>query len=151
MNSLTPKKDYYAPMHTAEHILNRVMVTGYNCGRSKNTHIEKNKSKCDYPLPSAPEQREIDEIEARVNAVIKQNLAVTARELPLNEVSAIADISKLPPSAGDKIKVVFVGDFDACPCIGAHVGNTSEIPPFKITTWTYENGVLRLRYKLIEE
>lgn len=33
-----PKKNYFAPMHTAEHILNKTM---FNCQRSENCHIEK--------------------------------------------------------------------------------------------------------------
>ncbi len=35
------KKDYYAPMHTAEHILNGIMVKMFGCFRSENCHIEK--------------------------------------------------------------------------------------------------------------
>ena len=50
-----PKKDYNEPMHTAEHILNQTMVRMFNCGRSKNAHIERKKSKCDYLLsPGTP-------------------------------------------------------------------------------------------------
>ena len=37
-----------APMHTAEHILNQTMVRMFGCPRSKNAHIERKKSKCDY-------------------------------------------------------------------------------------------------------
>ena len=37
-------------MHTAEHILNQTMIRMFGCERSKNTHIERKKSKCDYIL-----------------------------------------------------------------------------------------------------
>ena len=37
-----------APMHTAEHLLNATMVKTFGCPRSRNAHIEKKKSKCDY-------------------------------------------------------------------------------------------------------
>lgn len=39
-----------APMHTAEHLLNGTMVKMIGCKRSRNAHIERKKSKCDYPL-----------------------------------------------------------------------------------------------------
>ena len=84
----------------------------------------------------------------RVNEIILQNLPVTEEVLPRAEVAEIADISKLPPEAGDMLRVIRVGGYDVCPCIGKHVSNTSEIGVFKITTWDYENGRLRLRFKL---
>lgn len=146
--TFTPKKDYFAPMHTAEHILNQAMLKMFGCERSKNTHIEKNKSKCDYRLPAAPAEAQIAEIEKTVNDIISQNLPVTDKNMPLSEAAAFTDISKLPANVGETVRVVFVGEYDACPCIGAHVQNTSEIGRFKINTWTYENGVLRIRYKL---
>ena len=39
-----------APMHTAEHLLNATMVKTFGCPRSRNAHIERKKSKCDYIL-----------------------------------------------------------------------------------------------------
>lgn len=43
-------KEEYPPMHTAEHILNGTMVKMFGCPRSRNAHIERKKSKCDYLL-----------------------------------------------------------------------------------------------------
>ena len=43
-----------------------------------------------------------------------------------------------------------VGDYDTCACIGAHVNNTSEIGHFKMLTYDYTDGRLRLRFKLTE-
>ncbi len=43
-----------APMHTAEHLLNATMVKTFGCPRSRNAHIERKKSKCDYILPTCP-------------------------------------------------------------------------------------------------
>ncbi len=146
----TPKKDYYEPMHTAEHILNQTMVRMFGCPRSRNAHIEKTKSKCDYQLPSSPTQEQITAVETQVNEVISRHLPVTARTMPRSEAEKISDLSKLPAGAGDSLRVVFVGDYDACPCIGKHVENTSQIGRFKITTWDWQAGRLRLRFKLEE-
>ncbi len=146
--SFQPKKDYFEPMHTAEHILNQTMVRMFGCPRSRNAHIEKTKSKCDYELNHAPSQEQITEIEQKVNQIIAQNLPVTCRMMTREEAAKISDTSKLPSGAGDMLRVVFVGEYDACPCIGKHVENTSQIGHFKITTWDWQPGRLRLRFKL---
>lgn len=143
-----PKKDYFEPMHTAEHILNQTMVRLFGCPRSRNAHIEKTKSKCDYLLSQPPTAEQIRQVEEQVNAVINRHLPVTYRMMKREEAQKISDISKLPPDAGDLLRVVFVGDYDACPCIGKHVENTAQIGHFKITTWDWADGRLRLRFKL---
>ena len=41
-------KEEFPPAHTAEHILNATMVKMFGCPRSRNAHVERKKSKCDY-------------------------------------------------------------------------------------------------------
>lgn len=146
----SPKKDYFSPMHTAEHVLNQTMVRMFGCLRSKSSHIEKSKSKCDYILSSAPTQEQMDEVAQRVNDVISSALPVTIKTLCRAEAEKIPglDMSKLPADAGDSLRIVFIGDYDACPCIGAHVENTSQIGRFVISSWDYDAGRLRIRFKL---
>ena len=40
----------YEPAHSCEHLLNATMVKMFGCPRSRNAHVEKKKSKCDYIL-----------------------------------------------------------------------------------------------------
>lgn len=139
-----------APMHTAEHILNQTMVRMFGCERSHNAHIERKKSKCDYLLPQEPATEQIAEIEKRVNEVIAQGLPVTTEFCKRDEVPAEVDLGKLPADASDTLRLVRVGDYDVCACIGTHVENTREIGQFKIISHTWENGTLRLRFKLVK-
>ena len=141
-------KEEYPPMHTAEHILNQTMVRMFGCPRSKNAHIERKKSKCDYLLDSCPTDEQVQAIEDKVNEVISQNLPVTVSFMPLSEAGAIVDLSKLPDNVSDTLRIVRVGDYDACACIGAHVANTSEIGRFKIISHDYDNGRWRVRFRL---
>lgn len=141
-------KAEFEPAHTAEHILNATMVKMFGCPRSRNAHIEKKKSKCDYILESEPSAEQVAEIEAKVNEVISRNLDVTAEFMGREEAARIVDLSKLPEDASETLRIVRIGDYDACACIGAHVGNTSEIGSFRIISHSYENGVWRLRWKL---
>ena len=143
-------KQEYPPMHTTEHILNQTMVRMFGCPRSRNAHIERKKSKCDYELPEALTEAQMAEIERRVNEVIDQHLPVTIEFLPREEAAHIVDLSKLPEDASETLRIVRIGDYDACACIGAHVGNTSEIGHFKILTYDYAEGRLRIRSKLVE-
>ena len=41
-------KDYFEPMHSAEHLINGAIARTLGCGRAFSTHIEKKKSKCDF-------------------------------------------------------------------------------------------------------
>lgn len=151
-------KTEYPPMHTAEHILNATMVKMFGCPRSRNAHIERKKSKCDYLLNSEPAQEDIAKIEEKVNEVISSNLPVTIEFVSKEEAASIVDLSKLPDDASDTLRIVRIGDYDACACIGAHVNNTGEIAPFKIISADYtpsdndENpGRWRVRFKLLEK
>ena len=135
-------------MHTAEHILNQTMVRMFNCGRSFSNHIEKKKSKCDYHFNRNLSDKEIAEIQSKVNEVIKSNYDIKEEFLPREEASREFDLERLPDAVGETIRIIKVGNYDACPCIGQHVPNTSEIGEFRIISTGYENGVLRIRFKV---
>lgn len=137
-------------MHTAEHILNQTMVRMFGCPRSKNTHIEKKKSKCDYFLSAAPTDEQVAQIESAVNEVIAANLEVTESYIPLSEAEGLVDLSKLPENVSETLRIVKVGDYDTCACIGAHVSNTSEIGTFKILSHDFEDGRWRVRWKVLQ-
>ncbi|MBN2123772.1 MAG: hypothetical protein JW821_05745 [Deltaproteobacteria bacterium] len=142
-------KDYADPrMHTAEHILNQTMVRMFDCGRAFSAHIEKKKSKCDYRFDRPLTDEETREIQDRVNTVISENKPVTEEFISREEAVERFNLERLPEEAGDRIRIVRVGDYDACPCIGEHVSITKEIGEFRITTTGFDEGVLRIRFKL---
>ncbi len=141
-------KLYHPPMHTAEHILNQTMLQMFTKERSFSSHLEKKKSKLDYRFNRNLTEEEINNIEKKVNEVIRQNLDVSESFLNIEEAAKFVNLSKLPKNAGNNIRIVKVGNYDVCPCIGAHVKNTSEIGTFKITSTSYNDGVLRIRFKL---
>jgi len=142
------KKDYDPAMHTAEHILNQTMDRLFACGRSFNAHIEKKKSKCDYRFPRPLTAEEMSAVEETVNRIIDRNLPVTERMVTRSEAEDRFFTGKLPADAGETIRVVSVGDYDHCPCIGRHVRSSSELPGFRILSASHENGVLRIRFTL---
>ena len=141
-------KEEYPPMHTAEHILNATMVRLFGCPRSRNAHIERKKSKCDYILPEPPTDEQVAQIESTVNEVIGRHLDVTVEYVTHAEAAGVVDLSKLPEGVSETLRIVRVGDYDACACAGAHVKNTAEIGTFKILSHDFENGRWRVRWKV---
>lgn len=140
-----------APMHTTEHIINRTMMNLFGCGRSVEAHIERKKSKLDYKLAACPTPEQVELLEKTVNEVIHRNLPVTTEYISQEEAKGRFDMERLPDDASETVRVVKVGDYDECLCIGLHVENTSEIGSFKLLSHDYnpETGIWRIRFKLI--
>lgn len=138
----------YPPMHTAEHILNGVMDRKFGCGRAFSMHLEKKKSKCDYHFNRDITEEERLYISKEVNDIISKNIEITYDVVDIETAKRLVPTEKLPDDASKMIRLVKIGEYDICACIGLHVKNTSEIGIFAITTSSFENGVLRLRFKL---
>ncbi len=142
-------KNYYPPMHTAEHILNQTMVRMFNKGRSFSNHIEKKKSKCDYKgFDRNLTEQEISEIENKVREVINSDMKVTEEVIDFEQARLKYNLEKLPGEFGEKIRIIKIGDYDACPCSGEHVNSTKEVGGFRIVSTSFENDILRVRFKL---
>jgi len=142
------KKEIDPKMHSAEHILNQTMVRMFSCGRCFRSHIEKKKSKCDYHFDRALTEQEMRQIEKGVNNVIQADMIITQEFITKEESQKHYNIERLPQNVGDDIRIVKIGNYDACPCNGIHVNSTKEIGKFQITSASFDNGVLRIRYKL---
>lgn len=144
-------KQYNPQMHSAEHILNQTMVRLFNCGRSFSNHIEKKKSKCDYRFDRNLTEDEINSINNRVNEIIQQDLVIIEEFYSKDEALKMFNLSRLPEDAGEKVRVIKIGEYDACPCSGLHVGHTKEIGSFKIISTDHKDDVLRIRFKLLDD
>lgn len=140
-------KVYPAQMHTLEHILNGTIDQMFDCGRAFSSHIEAKKSKCDYHFDRNFTEKEIEKITAKVNEVVSKNLPVTETMMPRDEATAKFNLARLPEDAGETLRIVHVGDYDSCPCIGQHAVNTSEVGMLKIISTDWNDGVLRVRFK----
>jgi Ser-tRNA(Ala) deacylase AlaX len=151
MNEVKSNKQYHPQMHSAEHILNQTMVRMFNSGRSFSNHIEKKKSKCDYHFNRDLTGAELEEIERRVNEVIQNDLKVVEEFILKDNAEKEYNLTKLPNSVGETIRIIKIGDYDACPCSGQHVSHTKEIGRFKIISTNYTDGKLRIRFKLFDD
>ena len=77
------------------------------------------------------------------NDVIDADLTVTEEYISLEEARRDYNISRLPSDTDDNIRIVKVGDYDACPCIGPHVSSTKMNPTKQKPC--VQNVVMRLK------
>lgn len=145
-------KEEFPPAHTAEHLLNQTMVRMFGCERSTNAHIERKKSKISYVLDHKPDRREEKEIERRMNELIDEDLPVTFEYVTRDNVPDGVSLDKLPEDASETLRLVRIGDYDVCPCIGKHVRSTSQIGRFEMlgTNWNEEEHTFRIRFKVVQ-
>ena len=144
-------KSEYPPTHTAEHLLNQTMQRMFGCPRSKKTHIERKKSKINWTLETCPNDEQVREIEQKINELIRQNLPVTTELVHRDEVPAEVSLDKLPADASEVLRLVRIGDYDICACVGTHVASTGEIGEFKITSTSYNDREFRIVYKVFPQ
>lgn len=144
-------KSEYPPMHTAEHLLNQTMCRMFGCERSRDTHIERKKSKINFILQERPTDKQIADIEEKINKLIAEDLPVTYEFVDREHIPAGVKLDRLPEDASETIRIVRIGDYDVCPCIGAHVASTAEIGSFRITSTSYNDTSFRIIYKLGEK
>ena len=145
-------KEEFPPAHTAEHLLNQTMVRLFGCERSSNAHIERKKSKMTFTLDHKPSRKEEKMIEDRMNELIAEDLPVTYEVVDRDHIPADVQIDRLPEDASEQIRLVRIGNYDVCPCIGKHVRSTAQIRKFVMlgTNWDEMKKAFRIRFKIVQ-
>lgn len=144
-------KEEFPPAHTAEHLLNQTMIQIFGCERSFNAHVERKKSKMSFHLDHKPSRQEEKKIERRMNQLIEDDLPVTFEFVTRDNLPEGVRADRLPEDASETIRLVRIGDYDVCPCIGKHVRSTSQIGRFEMlgTNWDEMERSFRVRFKIV--
>ena len=144
-------KEEFPPAHTAEHLLNQVMIRLFGCERSYNAHIERKKIKMRFHIDQKPTRQEEIESEREMQRLIEEDLPVTFEVVPLSELPEGVHADRLPSDVSDSIRLVRIGDYDVCPCIGKHVRSTAQIGRFEMlgTNWDEHEHSFRVRFKIV--
>ena len=145
-------KEEFPPAHTAEHLLNQLMVRMFGCERSRIAHIERKKSKMTFVIDHKPSRQEEKEIEAEMNRLIEADMPVTYEFVDRDHIPADVKLDRLPENASETLRLVRIGDYDVCPCIGKHVRSTAQIGKFVMlgTNWDEASHSLRIRFKIVQ-
>ena len=145
-------KEEFPPAHTAEHLLNQLMIRMFGCERSRNAHIERKKSKMTFVIDHKPTRQEEKAIEAEMNRLIGEDMPVTYEFVDRAHIPAEVKLDRLPEDASETLRLVRIGDYDVCPCIGKHVRSTAQIGKFVMlgTNWDQASHSLRIRFKIVQ-
>ena len=145
-------KEEFPPAHTAEHLLNQTMIRIFGCERSYNAHVERKKSKMSFYLDHKPTRQEEKEIERQMQQLIDDDLPVNFEFVSRDELPPEVSADRLPQDASDTIRLVRIGDYDVCPCIGRHVRSTAQIGRFEMlgTNWDEHEHSFRVRFKIVQ-
>ena len=104
-----------------------------------------------YHLEQKPTRQQEKEIETRMNELIAEDLPVTYEYVTRDPIPDDISLDRLPEDASETLRLVRIGDYDVCPCIGQHVRSTSQIGRFELlgTNWDEMEHSFRVRFKVI--
>lgn len=145
-------KEEFPPAHTAEHLLNQLMIRMFGTERSSNAHVERKKSKITYKLRNKPTSKEEKAIGQEMNRLIALDMPVTYEFTDRDHLPDGVSSDRLPADASETIRLVRIGDYDVCPCIGKHVRCTAQIGRFEMlgSNWNEEKREYRIRFKIVQ-
>jgi misacylated tRNA(Ala) deacylase len=132
------RRDRLTRMHTAQHVVSRVVLDEYDATTAGN-QVYEDRSRIDFE-PADFDESDIDLIQRRSNEAIERDPAVTKENRPRDRVEAEVDEGRalldLIPDSVDPLRVVEIDGFDMCPCGGTHVEHLGEIGRIEITDVT---------------
>jgi misacylated tRNA(Ala) deacylase len=110
-------------MHTCLHLLSAVIVAPVTGGAVGDGY-----GRLDFDLPESPER---EEVETKLNELIRRDAPVFFRWITDQELDAHPELVKTmsvqPPRGAGKVRLVSVEGIDLQPCGGTHVARIGEI------------------------
>jgi len=88
----------------------------------------------DFPASGSVPASVLADVEARVNSVLVENLAVTAASMSQAEAKAIGAMALFGEKYGDTVRVVSIGDWARELCGGTHVSSSAQLGLVKLTS-----------------
>ena len=117
-------------MHSCMHMLCVVIPAPVTGGS-----IRDGSGRLDFDLPDPPGR---DELEQKLNEIIRQNHPMTLRwitdEELGNQPELVRTMSVMPPMGTGRVRLVRFGDADLQPCGGTHVANSGEIGEVRVAS-----------------
>ncbi len=124
--------------HSGEHILSGIIHREYGYD-NVGFHLNDDIFTMDFNGTFTREQ--VEYIEAAANAIVYENVPIEAQYYENDELDKLEYRSK--KSFDTAVRIVTIGDYDACACCAPHVGYTGEIGIIKIMKWESWKGGTR--------
>ncbi len=119
--------------HTATHMVHKAFREALgDTATQMGSENSPGRLRFDFPNPSAVPPSVLGDVEARVNAVLLDDLAVTAEIMSQEQARATGAMALFGEKYGDHVRVVSVGDWARELCGGTHTTRTGQLGVVKL-------------------
>ena len=128
----------YMQQHLGQHILSAAISDLFNAA-TIGFHLGTDSTSIDIDKAISLNELKIAEKEA--NKIVLDNINIEVL-YPTNSELKKMSLKKIPVKAGEKVRIVKIGDIDVNPCRGIHPSSTIEVQLIKVTKFEkYKNGI----------
>jgi alanyl-tRNA synthetase len=114
--------------HTATHLIHRAFRERLgDTATQMGSENAPGRLRFDFPSPTAVAHSVLQEVEARVNEVLLDDLAVSANLMSQADARAMGAMALFGEKYGDKVRVVSVGDWAHELCGGTHAQRSGQL------------------------
>lgn len=119
--------------HTATHMVHKAFreVLGETATQAGSENAP-GRFRFDFPSAGAVPESALSEVESRVNALLLEDLEVTAQQMSQADAKAIGAMALFGEKYGDLVRVVSVGDWARELCGGTHVARSGQLGVVKL-------------------
>jgi alanyl-tRNA synthetase len=119
--------------HTATHMVHKAFreILGETATQAGSENSP-GRFRFDFPSTGAVSQGVLSDVEGRVNALLLDNLAVTAEVMSQDAAKKLGAMALFGEKYGDEVRVVSVGDWARELCGGTHVSNSGQLGVVKL-------------------
>ncbi|HTY72797.1 MAG TPA: alanine--tRNA ligase [Actinomycetes bacterium] len=119
--------------HTATHMVHKAFREALGeTATQMGSENSPGRLRFDFPNPAAVPPSVLGDVEARVNDVLLDDLAVTAEQMTQEQARAIGAMALFGEKYGERVRVVSVGDWARELCGGTHTHRTGQLGVVKI-------------------
>ena len=119
--------------HTATHMVHKAFreILGETATQAGSENSP-GRFRFDFPATGALSEGVLDEVEGRVNALLLDDLAITAEVMSQDEAKKLGAMALFGEKYGDRVRVVSVGDWARELCGGTHVHRSGQLGVVKL-------------------
>ena len=119
--------------HTATHMVHKAFreILGETATQAGSENSP-GRFRFDFPSAGSVPESVLNDVEARVNALLLDDLEVSAEEMSQSQAKAIGAMALFGEKYGERVRVVSVGDWARELCGGTHVSRSGQLGVVKL-------------------
>ncbi|CAB5061697.1 unannotated protein [freshwater metagenome] len=127
------RRDGISRAHTATHMVHKAFreILGETATQAGSENSP-GRFRFDFPSTGAVSESVLNDVEARVNTLLLDNLEVCAEVMSQDEAKKLGAMALFGEKYGDRVRVVSVGDWARELCGGTHVSRSGQLGVVKL-------------------